>query len=117
MAIGNEWVHDEEVVRRSLAKFFVFKLPEDQRIERVYWALEGAVVRVWTIIDRPDYEFEKSIYEAQLRFMDAFQELECDFSVIYRLGRPVEYFGMEGARLTKTQSRRPRNLAVRSDSA
>ena len=86
-------------VTHSLAEFFVSKLPKDPRIERVYWALEGAVVRIWTIIDQPDYEFEKSIYEAQLGFMDAFHELECDFSVIYRLGKPVECFKMEGAML------------------
>lgn len=83
----------------SLVEFFVSKLPEDPRIERVYWALEGTVVRIWTIIDHPDYEFEKSIYDAQLRFMDAFRELDCDFSVIYRLGKPIERFNMEGAML------------------
>ena len=86
-------------VTHSLAKFFVSKLPKDPRIERVYWALEGTVLRIWTIIDNPDYEFEKSIYQAQLGFMDAFGDLECDFSVIYRLGKPVEYFKMEGAML------------------
>lgn len=89
-------------VTHSLAEFFVSKLPRDPRIERVYWALEGTVVRIWTIIDHPDYEFEKGIYEAQLGFMDAFRELECDFSVIYRLGKPVEYFKMEGAMLVST---------------
>ncbi len=97
-----EWPHLPDIsstVTHSLAEFFVSKLPEDPRIERVYWALEGAVVRVWTIIDHPDYEFEQSIYEAQLGFMDAFRDLECDFSVIYRLGKPVEYFKMEGATL------------------
>src|SRR3990172_5461436 len=31
-------------VTHSLAKFFVSKLPEDPRIERVYWAFEGAVL-------------------------------------------------------------------------
>jgi hypothetical protein len=86
-------------VTHSLAEFFVSKLPEDPRIERVYWALEGTVVRIWTIIDQPDYEFEKSIYDAQLRFMDTFRELDCDFSVIYRLGKPLERFNMEGAML------------------
>lgn len=86
-------------VTHSLAEFFVSNLPEDQRIERVYWALEGAVVRIWTIINHPDYEFEKSIYDAQLKFMDTFRELDCDFSVIYRLGKPVEYFKIEGAML------------------
>jgi len=90
-------------VTHSLAKFFVSKLPEDPRIERVYWAFEGAVLRIWTIIDNPDYEFEKSIYEAQLEFMDAFRDLECDFSVIYRLGKPVEYFKMEGAMLASRE--------------
>ena len=84
-------------VTHSLAKFFVSKLPEDPRIERVYWAFEGAVLRIWTIIDHPDYEFEKIIYEAQLQFMDTFPELECDFSVIYRLGKPLEDFELEGA--------------------
>jgi hypothetical protein len=86
-------------VTHSLAEFFVSKLPKDPRIERVYWALAGTVVRIWTIIDYPDYEFEKWIYKAQLGFMDAFRELECDFSVIYRLGKPVEYFKIEGAML------------------
>ena len=84
-------------VTHSLAKFFVSKLPEDPRIERVYWAFEGAALRVWTIINQPDYEFEKSIYEAQLQFMDTFPDLECDFSVIYRLDRPLENFELEGA--------------------
>ena len=105
MTIGNEWVNDEEGARRSLAEFFVSKLPEDPRIERVYWAREGAIVKIWTIIDHPDYEFEQSIYEAQLGFMDAFRDLECDFSVIYRPGKPVEYFKMEGATLVSRDAK------------
>ena len=95
-----EWLRLPNIsstVTHSLAKFFVSKLPEDPRIERVYWAFEGAVLRIWTIIDHPDYEFEKSIYGAQLQFMDTFPELECDFSVIYRLGKPLEDFELEGA--------------------
>ena len=90
-------------VTHSLARFFVSKLPEDLRIERVYWAFEGTILRIWTIIDHPDYGFEKSIYEAQLRFMDTFPELECDFSVIYRLGKPLEYLKMEGATLVSRE--------------
>jgi len=86
-------------VTHSLAKFFLSKLPDDLRIERVYWAFEGTVLRIWTILDHPDYEFEKIIYEAQLQFMDTFPDLECDFSVIYRLGKSVENLKIEGAML------------------
>ena len=84
-------------VTHSLARFFVWRLPEDPRIERVYWAFEGSVLKIWTIINQPDFEFEKSIYETQFRFMDAFPDVECDFSVIYRLGKPLEDFELEGA--------------------
>jgi len=86
-------------ITHSLAKFFAFFLPPDPRIERVYWAFEGSVLRIWTIIDHPDDVLEASIYEAQLRFMDKFPDLECDFSVIYRLGKPVEEVRPEEAHL------------------
>lgn len=83
----------------SLARFFVSFLPVDPRIENVYWISGGSVLRIWTIIDTPDYVLERPIYEAQLRFMDKFPDLECDFSVIYRFGKPVEEIRPEGAAL------------------
>ena len=79
----------------SLAKFFVSFLPPDSKIEQIYWAFEGSVLRIWTIIDNPDDVVEEPIYEAQLRFMDKFPDVDCDFTVIYRLGKPLEEISPE----------------------
>lgn len=65
-------------------------LPKDKRIERIFWAFENEVLRIWTVIDRPDFEFETKIYDAQLAFMDLIPELSCDFSVTYRFGKPAD---------------------------
>jgi hypothetical protein len=76
-------------VSSALEDNFVNLLPKDERIERVFWAFENEVLRIWTVIDNPDFEFETKIYDAQLSFMDLIPELGCDFSVIYRFGKPV----------------------------
>jgi len=95
--------HVSSTITNSLAKFFLSFLPVDPRIERVYWAYEVSVLRIWTIVDNPDDVVEEPIYEAQLRFMDKFPDLECDFSVIYRLGKPVEDIRPEGAHLVSRE--------------
>ena len=81
----------------SVGKYFASLLPKDRRIEQICWAFEGNLLRVWTIIDRPDFDFEIPIYEAELRFMDRFRDLECDFSVIYRFGKPLDHIAPTGA--------------------
>ena len=78
------------LITQTLGDSFVSLLPLDPRIERVYWAFEGPVLRIWTIIDQPDFSLESPIYDAQLKFMDKFPELECDFSVNYRFGKTLE---------------------------
>lgn len=76
-------------VSSAIEDNFVNLLPKDERIERVFWAFENEILRIWTVIDKPDFEFETKIYDAQLAFMDLIPELGCDFSVIYRFGKPV----------------------------
>lgn len=76
-------------VSSALEDNFVNLLPKDDRIERVFWAFENEILRIWTVIEKPDFDFEAKIYDAQLAFMDLIPELDCDFSVIYRFGKPV----------------------------
>lgn len=84
-------VEDSTVlITQTLGDSFVSFLPRDPRIERVYWTFEGPVLRIWTVIDQPDFSLESPIYDAQLKFMDKFPELECDFSVNYRFGKTLE---------------------------
>lgn len=78
------------LVSKSLGESFVSFLQADRRIERVYWAFESGILRIWTIVNEPDAELEASVSNAELQFMDRFPELECDFSVIYRLGKRFE---------------------------
>ena len=77
---------------------FVKMLPRDPRIEHVYWEPEDDVLKICTIIPEPDFELEAPIYDAQLAFMDAFPTYECDFSVIYRFGKPLDEIEPQGAR-------------------
>jgi hypothetical protein len=86
-------------VADSLASYFATFLPSDSRIETIYWSFEGSILRVWTIIDEPDFEIEQPIYEAQLRFMEKFPDVECDFSVIYRFGKRLEDIRPHGTML------------------
>lgn len=83
----------------SLAKYFLSLLPADTQIECVYWAFEGSMLRIWVIMDHPDYEAEVPIYDAELQLMDRFQELEFDFSIIYRFGKAVEQIAPTEANL------------------
>jgi hypothetical protein len=80
----------------SLAHAFLDFLPAGSRVERVYYSPDKDFLRVWTIIPEPDLAIEEPIYDAQLRFMDKFPEYACDFSVIYRLGKPVEDVSPQG---------------------
>lgn len=77
-------------LNNSLAGYFVSLLPRDPRIERVYWSLDGTLLTVWTVIDIPDGTVQQAIYSAELRFMKTFPELDCDFTVLYRFGRPED---------------------------
>ena len=90
--------HASSTIKDSLADYFVASLPEDQRIERVYWDFDGIILKVWTIVNVPDDEVEDPIYDAQLRFMARFPELDCDFVVIYRLGKALDDMWPAGAR-------------------
>lgn len=82
------------LISSAIEANFVALLPKrDRRIECVYWTFEKNILRIWTIIGRPDFEFEKKIYSAQLKFMEYFSEyvdMEFDFSVIYRFGKSIE---------------------------
>ena len=91
--------HASLTIKDSLADYFVASLPEDQRIERVYWNFGGSILKVWTIVNVPDDEVEDPIYNAQLKFMDKFPELDCDFVVIYRLGKPLDDIRPAGTRV------------------
>lgn len=77
-------------ISSAIEENFITLIPRDERIERVFWAFETHMLRIWTVIDRPDFEFEKKIYTAQLNFMDLLPEVECDFSVIYRFGKSFD---------------------------
>lgn len=74
----------------SLAAFYASLLPPDPRIESVHWASEASSLTAWTVIDVPDDEIERPIYAAQMQFMDRFPEIDCDFTVLYRFGKPQE---------------------------
>ena len=93
-ADDSRWLNTDtstSLVSTEIEKNFYALLPRDQRIERVYWDFEHDILRIWSIVDRPNFELEKQIYAAQSKFMDIFPELECDFSVVYRFGKPHEH--------------------------
>jgi hypothetical protein len=77
-------------VSSAIEDNFIRLLPDNPRIECMYWSFEHQVLRIWTVIDNPDFDFESQIYDAQLKFMDLYEEVECDFSIIYRLGKPFD---------------------------
>jgi hypothetical protein len=84
-------------VSNSLGKFFVSFLPQDARIRDVLWAFEPHFLRIWTVIDEPDFELEKPIYEAQRRFLDKIDDMACDFTVVYAFGKPIDDIRPMGA--------------------
>jgi hypothetical protein len=86
-------------INDSLAKYFLSLVPAEAQIERVYWTFEGVILRIWIIMDHPDYKAEVPIYDAELRFMDRFPELEFDFSIIYRFGKAIEQIAPTDANL------------------
>ncbi len=96
--------HASSTVGNSLANLFVSQLPADPRVERVYWDYDGQTLKVWTVIDLPDDEIEGPIYDAQLAFMDKLSDLECDFTVIYRFGKPIESVWPTGAKVLRLRA-------------
>jgi hypothetical protein len=101
------YLHDEfpslrpyvySTVSNSLGKFFVSFLPRDARIRDVLWAFEPHfLLRVWTVVDEPDFEFEKYIYEAERRFLDKVDDVACDFTIVYAFGKPISEIRPTGA--------------------
>lgn len=84
-------------ITHSLGNCFDALLAKDARIRQIYWAFENLVLRIWTILEEPDIEIERPIYEAQRRFMRSFRDLDCDFSVIYAFGKDLNNIHPEGA--------------------
>ena len=89
-------------VTNTLDQFFLTLLPNDPRIEHVYWEWqEDNILRVWVIIPGPDFSVESPIYDAQVKFMEQFPKYACDFYVIYRFGKDLESVRPQNARLVK----------------
>lgn len=85
-------------VSNSLGKFFVSFLPRDARIRDVLWTFEpNFLLRVWTVVDEPDFEFEKHIYEAERSFLDKIDDVACDFTIVYAFGKPISDIRPTGA--------------------
>ena len=95
------WWNNATLVTYSLERFFVEMLPDDARIERVYWTWGEEALRIWAVIPEPDFSIQEPIYEAQLAFMDKFPEYLFDFHIIYRFGRPHEAVKPQGSRRVK----------------
>ena len=78
----------QTIVSASVAEYFVSFLPAaDARLIAVFWTFEGAMLRVWTVIEQSDFDFERCIYQAELQFMRRFPTVQCDFYVAFQDGR------------------------------
>lgn len=75
------------------------RVPTDPRVEHVYWFSEDDVLKVWIVIPELDFDLQDKIYDAQMFFMEKLPEYQCDFSVIYRLDRPLADIQPQGARM------------------
>jgi hypothetical protein len=84
-------------ISNSVGMFFVSFLPQDVRIRSVLWAFEAPFLRIWTVIDEPDFGFEQSIYEAERCFLDKLDDVACDFTVVYAFGKPLAEIRPEGS--------------------
>lgn len=89
--------HVCSTVSHSLGAFFVSFLPKDDRIRDILWAFETPFLRIWTVLDQPDFDFERYIYEAEIRFLDKIDEFACDFSIIYACGKSIADIRPAGA--------------------
>ena len=70
---------------------FAAMLPAASGVEGVYWADDRGVLRIFTVVERPDFDLEAPIYDAELRFMRRFPDLRCDFLVVARGDQPLEH--------------------------
>lgn len=73
----------------TLGTYFKSLLDGEPGVLGIYWCYEGETVRIWTAIEDMDFSVEAGIYDAQTRFLDRMDDIECDFSVIYRQGRDL----------------------------
>jgi hypothetical protein len=89
-------------VTGTLEDFFVALLPNDARVEHVYWEWQmDDIIRVWIVIPDPDFSLEAPIYDAQMDFMQKFPKFACDFYIIYRFGKTLESIRPQNARRIK----------------
>lgn len=85
----------------TLDECFAAMLPDDPRVEHVFWDLDDDTLRVYVVLPEPDFALESPIYEAQLAFMDKFPTIACDFYVLYRFGKPPMSVAPQHARLVR----------------
>ena len=88
-------------ITELLAKDFASLLPDDPKIQAVFWAYEEDTLRIWTIITEPDLSLENKITESQLKYMDQYPNLEYDFSVIYSFGKDMKDLNPDWSLLVK----------------
>lgn len=72
------------VVSKSIARNFARLLPNSPLIERVAWAWEGDVLRLWTVVAHRDRQLQRNIYRAESQFLEACGGRLCDFVVVFR---------------------------------
>jgi len=90
------WPYVSSTISNSLARFFVSFLPQDQRIMDVLWAFEPHLLRIWTVIDEPDLDLERKVYEAERRFLNKMDD-SCDFTIMYAFGKSITDIRPTGA--------------------
>jgi hypothetical protein len=92
-----ETILQSDTITHSLVSLYVAQVARFVAVERVFWRKEDARIRVWTLMSAPDEDVENEISGVELAVMDLLPDINFDFSVIFRQGKPSDHFGPLGA--------------------
>jgi len=89
-SVFEEFEDSEYIVTDYLHEEFVSRVPKSSKIRKIFWAFEGPLLRVWTILEGKDPVLQNEIYQAESEFMDKFREIECDFIILFHENKELE---------------------------
>lgn len=73
-----------------LQDFISKELASVADVEAVWTSQQGHVFHVWTLVDNPDQEIRRRIYDHECAIIDQFDDYEFEFNIIPRRGRDAQ---------------------------
>jgi hypothetical protein len=93
-----EFVFSDEAEAAARTAVRSFREALQVPVDDIYWMRNGSEVRIWTVIPEPDEAVQERIYKAEVASLRAAPNMDLDFRVLFRRGRPIAALRPEGSK-------------------